>query len=47
MPDVAPAFDATLPAGALMQPLLHVEYKPETAEEGWRRIMAFFDQHLA
>ncbi len=31
---------------ALTAPLLHVDYKPETAEEGWRLIMAFFDKHL-
>jgi carboxymethylenebutenolidase len=30
----------------LSAPLLHIAYKPETAEAGWRQIMAFFDKHL-
>jgi carboxymethylenebutenolidase len=34
-------------AAALTRPFMHVDYRPETAEEGWRRIMTFFDQHLA
>jgi carboxymethylenebutenolidase len=33
-------------AAALTRPVMHIDYKPETAEEGWRRIMAFFDKHL-
>ncbi len=31
---------------ALTAPILHVAYKSDTAEEGWRRIMAFFDKQL-
>jgi carboxymethylenebutenolidase len=27
-------------------PLLQISYHPEVAEEGWRRILAFFDRHL-
>jgi carboxymethylenebutenolidase len=27
-------------------PLLHIDYDPATAEEGWRKITAFFDKHL-
>jgi carboxymethylenebutenolidase len=33
-------------ASALSWPLMHVRYDAETAEEGWRRILAFFDRHL-
>jgi carboxymethylenebutenolidase len=33
-------------AKLLTRPLLHIVYRPETAEEGWRRIFAFFDKHL-
>jgi carboxymethylenebutenolidase len=30
----------------LINPILRISYDPETAEEGWRRILAFFDKHL-
>ena len=33
-------------ASALSWPLMHVRYDPAVAEEGWRDILAFFDQHL-
>lgn len=33
-------------AAALTRPLLHVAYDPAVADEGWARIMAFFDRHL-
>jgi len=32
---------------ALTWPLMHVRYEPAVAEEGWRRIMAFLDRHIA
>ena len=30
----------------LSRPLLHVEYNEEAAEDSWRRMLAFFGQHL-
>lgn len=33
-------------ASTLTWPLLHVSYDPATAEDGWRRILAFFDRRL-
>jgi len=48
-PDVGHAFltDGAHPImQALTRPLLQIDYHPETAEQGWRRIMAFFDTHL-
>ena len=34
-------------AAALTWPLMHVKYDPGMAEDGWRRILAFFDRNLA
>lgn len=48
--DVGHSFltDGHHPLGAwLSRPLMHIEYKPQAAEEAWRRIFAFFDRHLA
>lgn len=33
-------------AAFLSAPLLHVRLDPKNAEEGWRRILSFFDRHL-
>jgi carboxymethylenebutenolidase len=33
-------------ATLLTRPLLQIRYDPEVAEEGWRRIFAFFESHL-
>jgi carboxymethylenebutenolidase len=33
-------------AGALTAPLLHVAYDPSLAEQGWGKILAFFDAQL-
>jgi carboxymethylenebutenolidase len=33
-------------AFGLSAPLFHITYDAETAEEGWKRILAFFDKHL-
>jgi carboxymethylenebutenolidase len=33
-------------AAALTRPLMRVEYNPEVAEQGWEKILAFFDRHL-
>lgn len=32
---------------ALSRPLLHISFDAEVAEEGWRKILAFFERHLA
>jgi carboxymethylenebutenolidase len=48
-PDVGHSFltDGKRPLMQMLSaPILHVDYKPATAEDGWRRIMAFFDKHL-
>ena len=48
-PDVGHSFltDGDHPiARILSYPVLHIDYKPETAEVGWGKIMAFFDTHL-
>ena len=34
------------PIAWLTRPLLHVGYRPETADAAWRLIMDFFDRHL-
>jgi carboxymethylenebutenolidase len=31
----------------LTRPLMHVEYNAEAAEDSWRRMLAFFERHLA
>jgi carboxymethylenebutenolidase len=49
-PDVGHSFltDGNRPIMAfLTAPIMHIDYKPGTAEEGWRRILAFFEKHLA
>jgi carboxymethylenebutenolidase len=33
-------------AEALLAPLLHVKWNPQVAEQGWQRILAFFEQNL-
>jgi carboxymethylenebutenolidase len=39
--------DGHHPVAAVMsRPLFQLRYDPETAEEGWKRILAFFDKHL-
>lgn len=30
----------------LTWPLMHIEYRPETAEDAWAKILAFFEKHL-
>ncbi len=35
------------PAARALRPLATVEYRPEEAEDAWRRILAFFADHLA
>lgn len=33
-------------ASFLMWPIMHVKIDPKNAEEGWKRILSFFDRHL-
>jgi carboxymethylenebutenolidase len=48
-PSVGHSFltDGHHPIGQLLsKPLLQVRYDPAVAEEGWRRILVFFDRHI-
>jgi carboxymethylenebutenolidase len=39
--------DGEHPVGAILtRPLFHIVYDPAVAEQGWSKILAFFDRHL-
>ena len=46
-PDAGHSFMSTKPAAvAPLARLVRLDYKPESAEDSWRRIVAFFGEHL-
>ena len=46
-PEAGHSFMSTRPAAlAPLARLARLDYKPESAEDSWRRIFAFFGEHL-